>query len=735
MILFKDDWDKPQYQGAIIDWNTPNQSFIDLVGLLEAMGVENRFFPLALVNPKLQGIDPHNPLLPDEYKMLVAIECKINPWYFFREVLRAPSSGSGKGRPVRANRGNIALWWLFFNHVTSMLIQPRQTGKSFSTDGLNVYNLELSCINTKIFLYTKDDSLRTANIARLKSLMDELPPYLDFRTKKDANNTEAISVNRLGNLYITAVAQASEKAASNIGRGHTIPIFHNDEGPFCVNARTTIPSMLPAHTAAREAAKAAGNPYGIIFTTTCGYLSSDSGRYMKEIYDECLPWNEKLFDCKNEEELVETIRKNNTARMMSNDITGKVRRAPPQVLLEFNHRQLGFTDEWLMEQLELTKSEGDSAKADFLNQWVRGNEASPISREHLEIINNSLVSDPYCDISPQRYMTNWYVPREEMEARCPNRYLILIIDPSEAVGRDDIGLTVRDVCTGENIAVGKYNETNIFTFVKWLVWWLVEFPNLTLVIERKNMGAAMIDLLINECVARNIDAFKRIFNWVVDESEEIPEFKEALKVPVYQRDVNFYTKFRAHFGYSTSGSGKASRDNIYGRAFNSSIKHTSSTVRDRMLINQLNNLIFKNGRIDHKPGEHDDIVFAWCLGFWFLTFARNKHLYNIPNNIVLRDIQKQEIQRMGGEEALRKKEEQNQLRMRLIALKKYIQTLTSKLEIERYRSIYKNMLNQLEIKDEEILNIDDVTENLEEQKKSIFKNESLSDRLRKVYGS
>lgn len=734
MILFQEDWDKPQYQGAIIDWNTKNKSFVDIVGILEAMGVENRFFPLALVNPNLQGVDPHDEFLSDEMKMLVAIECKINPWYFFREVLKAPSSGSGTGRPVRANRGNIALWWLFFNHVTSLLIQPRQTGKSFSTDGLNVYNMQLACINTKIFLYTKDDNLRTANIARLKSLMDELPPYLDFRTKKDANNTEAISVNRLGNLYTTAVAQASEKAANNVGRGHTLPIIHADEGPFCVNVRTTFQALLPAHTAARESARASGNPHGIIFTTTCGYLNSDSGQYFKSIYDECLPWNEKLLDCKNEQELIDTIKKNNTARINADELNGKNKRAPVQVLLEFNHRQLGYTDEWLMEQLELTKSEGDAAKADFLNQWVRGNEASPISKENLEIINNSINPDPYCDISQARYMTNWYISREEFEARCPNRYLLLSIDPSEAVGRDDIGLTVRDMCTGENVAVGKYNETNIFTFVKWLVWWIEEFPKLVIIIERKNMGAAFIDLLIKECVARGWDAFKILFNWVVDESDEIPEYREILKVPPYQRDINFYTKYRSQFGYSTAGSGKASRDNIYGRAFNSSIKHTASTVRDRTLINQLNNLIFKNGRIDHKPGEHDDLVFAWCLGFWFLTFAKNKHLYGIPNNIVLSDIRKEEIRKMGGEEAVRKKQEQMMLRNKLLNLKKYISTLSNPTEIQTYKALYNTILKQVEDRDEEILNIDEVTESLVEQKKTTFQGRSLSDRLKQVYG-
>lgn len=732
MILFKEDWDKPQYRGAIIDYTTKNQSFIDIVGILENMNVENRFFPLALVNKSLQGIDPHDPELPRNIQVEIAVECKTNPWYFFREVLKAPSSG-GISRPIRANRGNIALWWLFFNHVTSILIQPRQTGKSFSTDSLNVWNMMVGCLDTIVFLYTKDDRLRTANIARLKALIDELPSYLDLRTRKDTNNTEEISVMELRNRYITSVAQSSEKAANNVGRGLTLSIIHVDEPPFSSYVETTLKAMLPAHTAARENARVAGNPHGIIYTTTCGYLSSESGRYFKGVCDDSLPWNEKLFDCKNEQELVETIKKNNIARIQEDELSDQKRRAPTQVLLMFNHRQLGYTDQWLAEQLDLTSSEGDSAKADFLNQWVRGNEASPISRENLDIINNSLEPDPVCDINQHRYITNWYITREEFEARCPNRHLLLILDPSEAVGRDDIGLVVRDIATGANVAVGRYNETNVFTFGKWIVWWLLEFPKLTLLLERRSVGIAYLDIILQECIANGIDPFKRIFNWMVDECHEIPEYKEILKIPLYQRDLHLYTKYRSQFGYATSGSGKASRDNIYGRAFNSSIKHTGNVVKDKYLINQLNGLIFKNGRIDHKPGEHDDLVFCWCMGWWFLTLAKNKHLYGIPPNIVLSDIRRQELSKIGGEEAVRRKEEQMRLKDELNSLKKYINSLSSPVEIDRYKALYDQMASRLETTNEEVLNIDEVTTNLESVKRSNGPQGTFLDRLKKIY--
>ena len=88
MILFLEDWQK--YPTAIIDYETKNKSFVRQAAVYRLMGVQNHAFLLALINPRLQGVDPHDPNLTLEQQMEVAIECRINPWYFFREVARAP---------------------------------------------------------------------------------------------------------------------------------------------------------------------------------------------------------------------------------------------------------------------------------------------------------------------------------------------------------------------------------------------------------------------------------------------------------------------------------------------------------------------------------------------------------------------------------------------------------------------------------------------------------------------
>ena len=86
----------------IIDVQTRNLSFLQTAKDLKILGIKNNVFFLQLFDPALQGIDPHNPHLPEEIQMRIINECLINPWYFLREVVRIPEQG-GSGIPYQLN--------------------------------------------------------------------------------------------------------------------------------------------------------------------------------------------------------------------------------------------------------------------------------------------------------------------------------------------------------------------------------------------------------------------------------------------------------------------------------------------------------------------------------------------------------------------------------------------------------------------------------------------------------
>lgn len=638
MILFKQDWNKERFKNATIDWSTKNTTFIDLVALLEHMGVENRFFHLSLLDRSLKGIDPNDEGLPDDIKLKVLRECKLNPWYFFREVINVPSPGSAGTIPYQANRFNISLLWLFFNHITSIGICPRQIGKSFAIYSLVMYLINIGCNRTSIGLLTKDDALRTKTLKDTIELFDRLPKYLNFKTKKDLSNTEQITVNALENKFSGYVGQSSKQAANKVGRGHTSPVIVIDEGPFINNLSVSLQSMLPAMNTAVDNAKKNKAHHGLIFTTTAGFLSDPNGRFFKEkIYDAALPWNEKYFDCHNEEHLRETIRKNNTNRLGVNSNVS--------VLLQYNHRQLGKTDEWLREKIEQSYAEGENLEADFFNKWGKGTTESPIPSHILDI----MADNTNYDFKLKMYTVGNYTLRvhtslEEFNQGYPNRKGVIAIDPSEANGKDDLALLITDAYTGEVLCAANIKETNLNDFNVWLLNLMLHLPRFVCVIEKRSTGASIIDGVI--ALSRGISGFdplRRFFNWIVNDMDADEEYKKVINTPTNIRHAYFLNKYKSKFGFATSGAGRTSRGVLYGRIFTSACKLLPKLVKDPELYKQLSGLVYQHSgttvRINHTQDGNDDLVICWLLSFWFLTTATNKKYYGLPPEDVLQGLE------------------------------------------------------------------------------------------------
>lgn len=618
-ILFKEDWLK--YPTAVIDTRTKNQSFVRLASVYRLMGVENHAFILALHNPALQGVDPFDPDLTLDQMAMVSIEAKENPWYCLRELLRAAPLSGIDAVPVEANRGIVALWWSFFVHAQIILIQPRQTGKSFGADGLMAILLNIMCVKTHINLMTKDDDLRRKNIQRIKDIIAELPKYLNQVTRNDANNGEEVTVGRLGNTYSTHVPQASKKRALNMGRGLTSPIFQIDEPPFQVNLETALPAALASTGAAMERARELDAPHGVIFTTTAGKRDDPDGKYFYRLLMESAIWSEKFFDAKNIDHLKEIV-------------CAQSKRGDYRIAAVFNHRMLGKSDDWLRQRIREALSEGDDARRDYLNEWTSGNESHPLSQEVLDRINKSGEEVKYTQFFDKfPYVVRWYIDENAVNYKLANDLIFVGIDTSDAGGGDDIGLVFTDPRTGGTIGAATINETNLIKVAQWFVHLLKSYPKLFMIPERRSSAATLIDYLLLFLPEAGIDPFKRIYSRLVHESEERPDQFAEISRPMNRRDTNIYVRYKREFGFATSGSGINARSELYGKCLRMATNRCGSLVRDRILIGQINTLTMKNGRVDHEDGAHDDMIIGWLLTHWFMTSARTLSFYDIDSRI------------------------------------------------------------------------------------------------------
>jgi len=623
-ILFEEDWIK-KHPGSIIHETTMNESFLQLSAKYEKMGIKNANFILALHDPSLAEVDPHDPDLDMETIAKIIVETKNNPWYYIREIVRIPVQGAGTAVRFKASRGTIAIYWLFLNHITSIVVQPRQTGKTVTTCSLMRWLLNIRCTHTNMNLLTLSEPLRTDTIETLKELEEHLPYYFQLTTAQDLNNTHMVTVNALGNVYRGFLPQRSIKAAANVMRGHTAPIFHMDEVSNVYNIDITMPAALAAGTNARDVAAASGNPYGTILTTNAGKKDDRSGKFIYGLLQKAMVWTEKLFDCENHEELEKVIRANSTDDGL-------------MVNASFNHRQLGYTDEWLKKKIEEAIASGEDADRDFLNKWTSGKSASPLTKEDIERIVNSRITDPYTEISRiNGFATRWYINQKLINNADKSGGLIAAIDTSDAVGNDDISLVIRNVSDGSVVAAGNFNETNLITFSEWLMDWLLRYEKLVLIIERRSSGLMMMDSLATMMISKGMNPFRRMFNWIVQDADADPKLSNTVLKSHSSQLSELYAKHRKRFGFATSASGRASRDHLYGAILTQAVKYTGKFVRDSVLIDQLTGLVVKNGRIDHEDGEHDDMVIAWLLSYWLLTQGKHLKEYNLDTLQIMRN--------------------------------------------------------------------------------------------------
>lgn len=622
-ILFDKDWD--YYPTAIWDLETQNKSFLEFSALLGHMGIKNNMFMLALMQPELQGIDPHNPYLPDDIKLKIKIECTFNPWYFIREVMRVPPAAGTESVPLKANRGNISLWWSFLNHIDYFLVQIRQTGKSLNSDGISVWYQVFGARNSRANLFTKGDLFKE-HIARLKKLRGLLPKYLVNITKKDTDNQKEFTNLSQGNRMVVYIPQKDEEAARNLGRGLTTPYNHVDEIAFLKNVHISLGVMLAGGGAARDEAKRNGLPYGNIFTTTAGELDTPEGAYAYDLMTGGAEWNDAFYDCANAEELYEVVRKQC--------------RDKEAILINgtFNHKQLGETDEWLKRKIAESRQKGDGVRRDYMNEWTTGNARNPLSKDTLRKIHKSVCKPSYLEIDKQdHYSVRWYITKEEVETGIARRQMVMGIDTSNAVGRDNITGVIVDNSTLEVVGAWTINDSNLTSFAMWLAKFLVRFPTITVIPESKSTWIGILDTLLLTLPNYKVDPAKRIYSTLVDSKDESPDTRRRYNE--YCGDRDNYRSYRKYFGFPTN---RDLREIIYGPVLQEAAKKSGSVVRDAKLQSELGRLVERNNRIDHDASGHDDHVISWLLCHWFLTYGKNLEHYGITVSEVKRRVYENE---------------------------------------------------------------------------------------------
>lgn len=421
-------------QTVIIHKSTTNSSFINMHFYLKSKGIQNNDFFLALLDPGLEGIDPRDPNLDINMKVRILNECRMNYWYFLREVVRIPVQGGsvGGGDRYRLHRGNLAMNFLYVLNYNMFVEMPRQHGKTVAAvcRYLWVYNFGTS--NSEIMFIHKDHAGSRGNLKKLKEIRDALPSYLQLSAaingegrKLKVPNTVNTIQNPYNNNKITTFASArTSDAANNLGRGSTMPIQYYDEFAFMPYNREVYLAATPAFSTASKNAKKNGAPYGMVLTTTPGDLLTAPGSYAYDIRNNSTPWHEEYYDMTYEQlEGLRMSNKNNTF-----------------FLISYTYQQLGSGMDYFNEMVKQMNNEWSAIRREVMLEWAETATDCPFSQEELDIIKTHL-KEPIRTIFFGRFKQYQFNIYEDLDLAYPP---IIGVDVAGATFNDSSAITVID---------------------------------------------------------------------------------------------------------------------------------------------------------------------------------------------------------------------------------------------------------------------------------------------------
>lgn len=692
MILYAEDIVRNRPH---VHWDTKNASAIRMAIVFKRMGIKNYYFHLTLYQPELANVDPFDyKNLDDETIAKILTECKLNPWYFFREVIRIPSSG-GDPIPFEFHRANIAAIWTFFNDIDFGLIQPRQTGKTFVTQSLVCLIMYVLADHLDIGMFTKDSTLLQDNVKRLKELRDSLPVYFIQKSTRDSDRKEGLTYAAKTNAYKTFTAANDERGAYKLGRGATMALIHFDEIAFMNYNWIVVPTAINAMLKASEQARARGIPSPIIYTTTAGNPDTKEGSFALSILESALAFSESFYDLPNRKELVSLIDRSAGSRML---------------FLEFSYRQLGKTDEWFKQAAARSKSSQDDINRDLLNIWQSSTDKAVIPQHIITKLRESRREPTFTDLS-DGFVVRWYLDREIVATNeFKNRVLFMGMDTSENVGRDFTTFVIIDPRDMKVVATCRCNESNTMQVAKHVVTFLMRYSRLVYIPERNNTGVGIIDFVIENLQELGVNPFTRIYNEVVQNINDT-KYKNV-NIHNYRE---IYGTIRSAFGFRTSGGAATSgtsRNLLYKVTMMKTLEMNNSRIYDSNLINEFCQLTEKNGRIDHPDGCHDDTVIAYLLACYLVYFGRNLHIYGVPNGTVL-----ETLSTTGDIVSVTKKDEQIAIRRRISELEELVSRNSTHILRQSYMRELENLRPLL---DEKVVSVQPVAvSQVEYQKQEI----------------
>lgn len=603
----------------IYDYNTKNKSFLMVHEQLKLLGVRNNEFFLLLLNPRLQGVDPHDPNISAELALMVVEECQLNFFYYLREVVRVPQQGAGVVQ-FELDRATLAAAYCFINDINFYLIKPRQTGKSVGISVFLSWAFKFGITNGGFAFYANKEKNSKANLKRMKTYIGLLPRYManmgaqiyDSTGKlvRKTNNIKRYYEPSSGNTADVMNCAISEETAEELGRGDSHNFEFYDEAEFTTCIETTVQVSGPAFNTASYNALKNGMHSCRMFATTPGDLSNEKkcGSALK-IVNDAVNWEERYYDT-NPLKLKQYIVRKSNYRV---------------VYIEYSYKQLGLGEAWFKRICSTVGNNIPKIRREILLQRFAGNSASPFSEEDITELDEGMKKPVHVMKFGKGglYQIKFYQKPEEIKK---NRIFFLGLDPSDGTGSDNYAITVIDPYTFKTIIEFKSaymtpqgcRELLEYMLKSWI-------PKAIICVESNRNGITLIDFLKDSWIKGRIYASS-------EASAETLLLKEEYDEIGFLKDQIMRRKY---FGVHTTS---ATRQMMMSLLVDS-VKFKKDILTSENLVQDIKDLVLKNGVIKAADGKHDDCVMSWCIAMYAYYFGEKLERYGfrkgeLPNDMI-----------------------------------------------------------------------------------------------------
>lgn len=594
-----------------VEYETTNQSFIDMHHYLKQVGIKNNTFMLLLYDSGLAGVDPYDPGLSLQMKQRILRECIINFWYFEREVVRIPVQGAtGSGIRFQLHRGNLAMNFLFTLNYNMFVELPRQKGKTVAALCRYLWVYNFGTTNSKIMFIHKDHAGSKDNLKHLKEIRDALPEYLqmssatttDGKKLKVPNTVVSIQNPFNKNQIVTFPSARSKDAADKLGRGATMPLQYYDEMAFLVYNQIIYAAATPAYETAAQNAKRNNAPYGILMTTTPGDLTTDEGVAAYNIRNNATPWNERYYDLTYDQ--LEELRKSNTNS--------------PFFLVSYTYQQLGEGEEYFKNMVVDLLREWPKIRREVMLEWAQISSTCPFKQDDLDKIKD-FCHDPIRTLFFGRAQQYQFLIYEDIDLRYPP---IIGVDVSGSLYQDSSAITIIDSKTTKVCAALNCNYIPADDLADIIYTLCTKFmPNAVVNIERNGgFGVSVLQRLCKTSIKKNL--YYEIKEKPIEESfNGVRTNVRKARVKVYGSDSNKETRARLI-------------ELLYNRVAYHKDKFICPILHHEMECMEVK----KNGRVEHSDTSHDDQVFSYLWALY--VFYEGKNLaenFGIQKNTIKTD--------------------------------------------------------------------------------------------------